>query len=89
MEPPVERLPASAIVSQLEQALRGVLQYSGGSGSVQHLSDLGLTFDTTGALTFDQGTFESVQASNPTGVAAFLGSTSGSGTGFLAPLTRL
>jgi flagellar hook-associated protein 2 len=81
-------LTGQPIVSQLEQSLRSLVQYSGGSGTIQNLSDIGLSFDSTGNLTFDSTKFESAQASDPGGVTAFLGvtSTSGTGTGFLGTM---
>ncbi len=79
-------LTGQALVSQLQQSLSSILNYSGGGGSVQHLSDLGLTFDSTGNLQFNSATFEAAEASDPTDVAGFLGSTTG--TGFLATASK-
>jgi flagellar hook-associated protein 2 len=76
-------LTGQPIIFQLQQSLENVLQYSGGSGSVQSLSDLGLTFNESGQLTFDSSTFASAEAADPTDVANFLGSATGTGTGFL------
>jgi len=81
-------LTGQPIVFQLQQSLENILQYSGGSGSVQSLTALGLTFSSSGQLTFDPSTFESAQASNPLGVASFLGSASGAGSGFLGAATN-
>ena len=67
-------LVGDPIVSTLSQSLRSLAGFTGGSGAVQNLTDLGLTFDQTGKLSFDQTVFESVAASNPNDVAAFLGS---------------
>jgi flagellar hook-associated protein 2 len=72
-------LTGNSVVLSLEDALRGLAGYSGGSGSVQHLTDLGLTFNQTGQLTFDQAQFSSVASTDPSDVAAFLGSQSGGG----------
>lgn len=81
-------LTGQPIVSQLEQSLRSLVQYSGGSGTIHSLTDIGLSFDSTGNLTFDSTKFESAQTSDPGGVSSFLGatSTSGSGTGFLGTI---
>jgi flagellar hook-associated protein 2 len=81
-------LTGQPIVFQLQQSLEDILQYSGGSGSVKSLTDLGLTFSQSGQLTFDSSTFESIQASDPGDVASFLGSSSGSGSGFLGAATN-
>ena len=67
-------LVGDPIVSTLSQSLRSLAGFTGGSGAVQNLTDLGLTFDQTGKLSFDQTVFETVAASNPNDVAAFLGS---------------
>jgi flagellar hook-associated protein 2 len=81
-------LTGQPIVFQLQQSLEDILQYSGSSGSVKSLSDLGLTFNQSGQLTFDSSTFESIEASDPNDVASFLGSSSGSGSGFLGAATN-
>jgi flagellar hook-associated protein 2 len=66
----------------LGQTLRDLTGYTGGSGSVTSLADLGITFDGTGHLSFDQAQFSSVSAAHPSDLAAFLGT--GKGSGFLA-----
>jgi flagellar hook-associated protein 2 len=72
-------LTGNSLLISLEQSLQQITRYSASSGSVQSLSDLGLTFDQTGQLSFNQSQFESVSASDPGDVAAFLGSASGGG----------
>jgi flagellar hook-associated protein 2 len=81
-------LTGQPIIFQLQQSLEDILQYSGGSGAVQSLGDLGLTFNQSGQLTFDSSTFETVESADPSDVANFLGSSSGSGTGFLGAATN-
>jgi flagellar hook-associated protein 2 len=78
-------LSGESIVFSLQQTLQDLASFSGGSGSVTSLADLGLTFDGTGNLQFDQSQFTSVAASDPSDVAAFLGT--GTGSGFLASAT--
>jgi flagellar hook-associated protein 2 len=80
-------LTGQSIVLQLEQSLQGVLNYTGGSGSVQNLTDLGLSFNSSGQLSFDQSTFEGAESSDPSGVASFLGSATGGG--FLQTATNV
>ncbi len=75
-------LTGQSIVFSLQQALRDLTNYSGGSGSVTSFADLGLTFDGTGHLAFNQSQFASVAAADPGDLAAFLGP--GTGSGFLA-----
>ncbi len=75
-------LTGQSIVFSLQQALHDITNYSGGSGSVTNIANLGITFDGTGHLVFNQSQFASVAASDPGDLAAFLGN--GTGSGFLA-----
>ena len=75
-------LTGQSIVLSLQQALHDVANYTGGTGSATSLADLGITFDGTGHLTFNQSQFTSVAAADPGDLAAFLGT--GTGSGFLA-----
>jgi len=75
-------LTGQSIVFSLGQTLRDLTGYTGGSGAVTSLADLGLTFDGTGHIAFDQEQFASVAASNPGDLASFVGT--GKGSGFLA-----
>jgi flagellar hook-associated protein 2 len=86
-EAPAGRSPARVLLS-LQQSLQNLVGYTGGSGSVQNLTDLGISFNQTGQLTFDQAQFSTVAAANPSGVTAFLGSAE-SGTGFLNAATNI
>jgi flagellar hook-associated protein 2 len=79
-------LTGQGVVLSLQQSLQSLVQYSGGSGNVQTLADLGITIGSNGQLSFNQTTFESVAASDPQDLATFLGS--GTGTGFLATATN-
>ncbi|HEY1757521.1 MAG TPA: flagellar filament capping protein FliD [Bryobacteraceae bacterium] len=81
-------LTGQSIIFSLEESLRNLTSYSGGSGSVQNLTDLGITFNQSGQLTFDQAQFSTVAATDPDAVAAFLGSAE-SGTGFLNAATNI
>ncbi len=67
-------LTGDALIYTLSQSLRDISGFSGGSGSVQNLTDLGLTFDQNGHLNFDQTVFASAAAAHPSDVGAFLGS---------------
>jgi flagellar hook-associated protein 2 len=81
-------LTGQSLVFELEQSLRDLTGYSGGSGAVQSLADLGLTFnDSSGTLSFDQNQFQNVASAHPSDVAAFLGT--GTGSGFLATATNV
>lgn len=72
-------LTGDALISTLAQSLRNLSGFTGGAGAAQNLTDLGLTFDKTGHLSFDQVVFSSVTAAHPSDVAAFLGSSSTGG----------
>ena len=67
-------LTGDALIYTLSQSLRDMSGFTGGSGSVQNLTDLGLTFDKTGHLSFDQTVFANMSAAHPIDVSAFLGS---------------
>jgi flagellar hook-associated protein 2 len=68
-------LSGESIVYSLNQVLSQIAEWTGGSGSVKSLTDLGLNLGDTGQLTFDASTFSSL---NPTDVQNFLGSASSS-----------
>src|SRR6185503_4984797 len=72
-------LTGDALIYTLSQSLRNISGFTGGSGSVQNLTDLGLTFDKTGHLNFDQTVFANASAAHPGDVSAFLGSASTGG----------
>jgi flagellar hook-associated protein 2 len=81
-------LTGQSVVLALQQSLESLTGYSGGSGSVQNLTDLGVGFNEAGQLTFDQAQFTTVAATDPSDVAAFLGSAE-QGTGFLNAATNI
>ena len=72
-------LTGDSLIYTLSQSLRDISGFTGGSGSVQNLTDLGLTFDDNGHLNFDQTVFSNAVASDPGDVGAFLGSPTTSG----------
>lgn len=74
-------LSGQSIVSTLAEAMRQIAGYSG-AGSVKSISDLGLTFDKNGVLSFDAATLTATASKDFKGVTDFLGSVSGTG-GFL------
>jgi flagellar hook-associated protein 2 len=80
-------LAGQSIVFTLSQALRDVAQYSGDSGAITSLTELGLTFDGEGKLSLDTSTFSSAASDNMKAVLTFLGSTTESG--FLKSATDL
>jgi flagellar hook-associated protein 2 len=79
-------LTGQSVVFSLQQALQDITNYSGGSGSVTSIADLGLTFDGTGHLDFNQSQFSSVASADPSDLSVFLGN--GTGSGFLASVSN-
>ena len=69
-------LSGESTISDLRNAMRQITQYSGTSGGVTLLSQMGISMDDTGKLTFDASQFSSVSASN---LDQFLGSATGGG----------
>ena len=69
-------LAGESIVYDLQNSLNTLASYTGSSGSLSSLSDLGLTFDQNGHLQFDQSVFNQL---GTTDVLNFLGSESSGG----------
>ena len=63
-------LAGQSLVYELQDALSKIAQSTGASGSVQDLSDLGLTLGSDGSLTFDSSQFSAQSAA---GIQQFLG----------------
>jgi len=74
-------LQGDPIVSQLQQIIGHIGTYITSSGSVNSLSSLGLTFDSSnnGNLDYDPTVLYNADTSNAAGVVSFLGSASGGG----------
>lgn len=73
------QLTGDPLIFTLSQSLRDLSGFTGGAGAVQNLTDLGLTFDKTGHLSFDQTVFDSVSTAHSSDVQAFLGSSASGG----------
>jgi flagellar hook-associated protein 2 len=69
-------LAGQSIVYTLTNVLQRISQYSSGSGSVATLSDLGLSVDASGQMSFDASAFN---GHNAAAIAQFLGSASSGG----------
>jgi flagellar hook-associated protein 2 len=69
-------LGGESLIYQLSSMLSGLSQYTGGSGSVNSFTDLGLNLDETGHLNFDASKLSGATMSD---VLQFLGSTSSGG----------
>lgn len=65
-------LSGDSLVYTLVNALNGLAETTGGSGSITSLADLGVTLQSNGQLAFDSSVFSSA---NTTDIQQFLGST--------------
>lgn len=65
-------------VRDIERSLRGMIDYTGGAGSASSLIALGLSFDSTGQLSFDSSALSSASMA---GIDSFFGD--GTDSGFL------
>ncbi|MFN7993846.1 MAG: flagellar filament capping protein FliD [Bryobacteraceae bacterium] len=63
-------LAGQSIVNELENMLRSIASYAGGSGTVTSLSQLGVTLDQTGQMSFDATALDSLSFSD---ITTFLG----------------
>ncbi len=68
-------LSGNIIVTTLESAMQQLSSYQG-AGSIKSLSDLGITFSSTGQMSFNQNTFSTLSPSQISGAFQFLGSAS-------------
>lgn len=69
-------LSGDFIVRQIEADLRSIASHQLSTGSVKSLSDLGVTFNATGQLSFSAATFSALSSANIADAVSFLGSTS-------------
>jgi flagellar hook-associated protein 2 len=72
-------LTGQSIVYTLSSSLHNILDTTSQSGSISSLSDLGLSFDDTGHLSFDTSVFNTAASSSLSDVLGFLGSESSGG----------
>jgi len=80
-------LSGDSVVQQLNTVLQSVGNYTSGSGSLNSLTDIGLSFDTNGHLQFDPTTFEATANTSISALTSFLGSATDN-TGFLGAATQ-
>jgi flagellar hook-associated protein 2 len=71
-------LSGQSVVNVLAQSLQHLANYTG-TGSVQSIADLGLTFDKFGVMSFDPSVLSSAASSDFQSVTDFLGSATGGG----------
>src|SRR5262249_38374854 len=83
-------LGGSSIISDISDDLRQLSGYLGAGGStVRSLSDLGLTFDDTGKLTFDPTVVQGFSATQLSDPFKFLGSSNSGFAAFANNFTQL
>jgi flagellar hook-associated protein 2 len=81
-------LTGDTAVAQLQNLTRQITSYTGASGTVKSLSDLGVEFSSTGQASFNATTFSALSSQQITDGFTFIGSqTSGLGK-FAASLTQ-
>ena len=83
-------LSGDYLIRNISDDLRQVSSYYSPNGSsVLSLSDLGVTFDTTGHLSFDQGTFNSLSSTQLSDAFKFFGSSQSGFAAFASNFTQL
>ena len=80
-------LAGQSIVYSLQQSLASLGSYTSSSNGITSLSDLGLTFDTSGHLNLDPSVLAGATSSQIDNIQSFLGSATGGG--FLQFATNL
>ena len=80
-------LSGQSVIYDLQSQLSSLGSYSGGTGNVTSLADLGLTFNQAGYLQFDAGAFGISAAASSAAILNFLGSATGGG--FLQTATNV
>ncbi len=76
-------LSGDFLVRQIQEDLRHVSSYSASSGEIKNLTQLGVTFDSSGKAVFDSSVFDQLPDSSITSALSFFGS-SRTGVGELA-----
>jgi flagellar hook-associated protein 2 len=80
-------LSGDPVIGQLSSLLQNIGNYNSASGSINSLSNLGLSYNQNGQLEFDSGTFNAAVASSAHAVMSFLGSASDN-TSFLGAASQ-
>jgi flagellar hook-associated protein 2 len=78
-------LSGQSVVYRLRDALNKLTGYYAPGSSIASLADLGITFDVSGKMSFDQGTFLAASFGNMDGIVSLLGD--GTTSGFLKTAT--
>ncbi len=72
-------LTGDSIVLSAQQALSQIFQYTGSSGSIKNLTQLGVTFNKDGTASFDPTAISGLSSTQVADALTFLGSPSGGG----------
>ncbi len=67
-------LTGDTAITQLQSVLRQITSYSGTTGSIKSLSDLGIEFDNNGQASFNSDTFDALSSSQISDAFQFVGS---------------
>jgi flagellar hook-associated protein 2 len=81
-------LAGDTVVNQLRTVLQQIGSQTLSTGTVQSLSDLGITFSSTGVASFNQTTFDSLSSTQISDAFKFIGSTTSGLGGFSQTLTE-
>lgn len=82
-------LSGDFLIRETQDKLRGLASYTGASGSVKGLADLGIEFDSGGVATLNQTTFNNLSDSQISDAFNFLGSTTDGFGGLAAGLVNI
>ena len=81
-------LAGDTVVNQLGTVLQHIASTTLSTGTIQSLSDLGITFSSTGVASFDQTTFDSLSSTQISDAFNYIGSTTSGLGGFSQTLTE-
>jgi len=82
-------LSGNPLIGQARQALFGLMNSSGSSGSVQGLASLGIELSNSGVMSFKSATFNALTNDQITDAYSFLGAATGGARGMQTRLTQL
>ena len=81
-------LVGDSVIGQLQTALRQITSQTSSTGTIQSLSDLGITFNNSGQATFNQSTFDALSSTQISDAFKFVGSATSGLAGFAQTLTE-
>jgi flagellar hook-associated protein 2 len=82
-------LSGDFLVREVQNRLRSLTSYFGGSGSIGNLGDLGIEFNNSGVAEFNSGAFDALTDTQINDAFSFLGSTSSGFGGLASSLTSI